>query len=131
MTPTLRTATSSDLRFVHSSWHSSYWYQYAKGRIERAIYAREMDARINRLLLKSNTLVAYFEAVPDEVLGYSVVEGNALHWCYVKGAYRRNGIGSGLVPHGLSFYSHATDSVGKKFAVSVGLQFNPFRTETQ
>lgn len=129
MKPTLRTANPSDLRFVHSSWFTSHWRTHAHKRVERDVYSPEMDALIERLIGRSKVLVAYFEDVPDEVLGYSVVEYNVLHWCYVKGAYRRNGIGAGLVPEGLLYYSHATDSVGRLFATSVGLKFNPFRTQ--
>lgn len=130
MTPTLRTATASDLRFIHSSWHTSYWKTHARKHLEREVYAPEMDAHIDRVLKDATVLVAFFEAVPDEILGYSIARGDTLHWVYVKGVYRRNGIGSGLVPaEGVAYYSHATDGAGKKFADNIGLKFNPFRSE--
>lgn len=131
MTPTLRTATASDLRFIHSSWHTSYWKTHARKHMEREVYAPAMDAYIDRVLAKPRTqaLVAFFADVPDEVLGYSIVTAPTLHWVYVKGVYRRNGIGAGLVPEGLLYYSHAADSVGRRFTNNVGLKFNPFTVE--
>lgn len=127
VTPEIREATDADKVFIASSWHTSYWKLHAKERIDGVIYREEMKRYIFNALEKSRVLVAFFPAVPDEVLGYSVVDGTTLHWVYVKSLYRRSGIGSGLVPSGLLYYSHATDTVGKSFAKSVGVLFNPFR----
>jgi GNAT superfamily N-acetyltransferase len=129
--PTIRIATQSDLRFIRSSWFDSYWHCYAKKKIEGVVYRSEMRLSIERLLKRSNVLVAFFDEVPDEVLGWSACEGQTCHYVYVKGDYRRQGLGKGLVPPQILYYSHATDAQGRLFANSVNMKFNPFRTQQE
>lgn len=128
MTPKIRQATSEDLRFVHSSFYSSYWHEHAKKRVPLDVYRREMDKRIDAILDRSEVNVAFFPEVSDEILGYAIIERDTVHWVYVKGVYREQGIASGLVPVGLLFYSHDSNNAGRKFAESVNLQYNPFRS---
>lgn len=124
-----RVATSSDLRFIHSSWHTSYWHLWAKKYITREIYGPEMDLAIESILGRHSTraVVAFLPEVEDEVLGYSVINAESLHWVYVKGPYRNMGIGKSLVPSSCRFFTHATDSHNRKFLQSLQLVFNPFR----
>jgi GNAT superfamily N-acetyltransferase len=127
-TPLLREATKADLRFVHSSWHTSFWNTWAKKHVPLAVYSQMMDAFIDGHFPYSRTLVAYFPEVPDEVLGWASINErtSSLHYCYVKSTYRRMGIGRGLVEGRAKFYTQYTDSHGRQFARAVGLQFNPF-----
>lgn len=129
MTPTIREAKAEDIRLIHSSWHTSYWANHAKKRIDREVYKSFQDSRINYLLTFCPVLVAYFEEVPDEILGWACYSRDTLHYIYVRGSYRRRGIGSGLVPSGLKYYTHATDTVGGKFMAHHNLVFNPYRLE--
>lgn len=129
MQPTIRLATEADLRFIRSSWFDSYWNSSAKKKIEGVVYRTEMRASIERLLKRSRVIVAYFSEVPDEVLGWCAFEFDTCHYVYVKGDYRRQGIGKGLVPPSIVYYSHATDASGKKFTDSVNMKFNPFKVE--
>lgn len=128
-TPLLRKATPADLRFVHSSWHTSFWNTWAKKYVERAVYSKYMDDLIDSIVPFTSVLVAYFPEVPDEVLGWACIserEGReSLYYCYVKSTYRRMGIGRGLVEGRAKFYTQYTDAHGRKFARAVGLQFNP------
>lgn len=129
MTPTIRTATADDLRFVHSSWHTNFWKAWGCKHMLREHYNAGMDARIEWLLARSSVLVAFFPQVEDEVLGWSAVDGDTLHYVYVKAAYRRSGIGSGLT-HGLvRWYTHPTNEAGRAFMARIGAQFNPFKME--
>ncbi len=129
MNPTIRIATEADLRFIRSSWFDSYWHCSAKKKVDGVIYRVEMKPAIERLLMRSRVIVAFFAEVPDEVLGWSACEGGTCHYVYVKGDYRRRGIGKGLVPPEVLYYSHATDAQGKRFADYVRIQYNPFRTQ--
>lgn len=132
MTPSLRTATDADLRFVHSSFHTAHWKNHARKHTLKEVYDAGMDKRIDRLVFRSKVLVAFFPEVPDEVLGWSCVEGDALHYVYVKAVYRRRGIGTGLVPAAAAkWYTHPTDREGRVFAESLSLKFNPFLLEKQ
>jgi hypothetical protein len=129
-TPLLREATKADLRFVHSSWHTSFWNTWAKKHVPLAIYAEYMDEYIDSITPFTKVLVAYFPEVPDEVLGWACISEKEtrehVYYCYVKSTYRRMGIGRGLVEGRAKFYTQYTDSHGRQFARAVGLQFNPF-----
>ena len=129
MNPTIREATDDDMRLVHSSWHTAYWKTHAHKHILKDNYDEGMDRRIDRLLFRSHVLVAYFPEVPDEVLGWSAVEGDALHYVYVKAAYRRRGIATGLVEGRAKWYTHATDREGRVFLERMKLQYSPFLLE--
>lgn len=125
----VRRASSDDLRFIHSSWHTTFWKTNAKRTTEWSVYKDEMDQRIDRLLARSETLVATAAEVPDEILGYAVLEGDVLHFAYVKSVYRGMGIAKGLVRGRAKWYTHATGAPGVGFAKEVGMQFNPFKME--
>lgn len=130
-TPLLREATHDDLRFVHASWFDSWWKLRARKNIEFEIYKKEMNPRIDRLIERSRVLVAFFPEVPDEILGWSCIERDALHFCVVKHEYRRSGIGRGLVFGNASYYTHMTDDVGQRFARKMSLKYNVFLIESR
>lgn len=123
----VREATPEDMRFVHSSWHTSYWKLYARKSISGSVYKKEMDRLIDALVARSQVLVAFHETVPEEILGYSVIEGDACHAVYVKSPYRGVGIARGLVQGKAKWYTSETDIGGRQFAAAVGLEFNPFK----
>ena len=97
--------------------------------MERELYCAGQDARIARLLHEGTTKVAFFEVAPSEILGWVCYRGVTCHYVYVKGVYRRCGIGKGLVPEGIRYYTHATNTVGGRLAQSLKLQFNPYNLE--
>lgn len=122
----VRPALESDKAFVHSSWFQSYWKNHAIDKIPREVYNKHQDSLIDSLLARSYISVAYIPEVPDEILGWSVVEGHTLHWAYVKSLYRKNGIARMVIPVGLKYYSHSTNAPGRKFLERLGMQFNPY-----
>ena len=128
-TPTIRHATKDDLRFVHSSWHTNFWKVWANKHVLREHYNEGMDRRIERLLSRSVVLVAFFPEVPDEVLGWACMDGDTLHYVYVKAAYRRAGIGSGLTQGLVKWYTHSTNEAGRAFMARINAQYNPFKME--
>lgn len=130
MTPLIRPANTADQHFIHSSWHTAYWKTSARKYLTRENYDAGQDKRIDRLLYMSHTLVAYFPEVPDEILGWCCMKDDVLHYVYVKAAYRRRGIATGLVAGRASCYTHATDRVGEAFAKSIGASLNPYRLES-
>lgn len=87
------------------------------------------NGRMRRILSGAQTIIAYFPEVPDEILGWVCREGAILHYCYVKAAYRRRGIGTGLAGSGLKTYTHQTDSTGGLFLKKAELSFNPYILE--
>ena len=129
MTPLVRPATESDLRFVRSSWKTDFWKNHARKSMSHGVYSPGQARRIERLLGRSGTLVAYFPEVPDEVLGWAVVEHDVLHYVYVKSSYRRVGIAKGLTIGRVRWYSHPTNEAGRCFMRSIEAQFNPYTAE--
>lgn len=128
--PTLRRATADDLRFVHSSWHTNFWKVWGHKHMQREHYNAGMDRRIDLLLHHGLVMVAFFPEVPDEVLGWSCIVDETLHYVYVKATYRRAGIGSGLTQGLVKWYTHPTNEVGRAFMARIGAQFNPFKMES-
>jgi GNAT superfamily N-acetyltransferase len=117
--------TPTDEAFIAASWFESFWKRRALGQgITYEDYKAGQGALIERLMRSSTVTVAFATEVPDEIAGYSVVEGDTLHYVYVKKDYRLLGIGSSLVPEGTRFVSHDT---GRPFVLRIGLKFNPYR----
>jgi GNAT superfamily N-acetyltransferase len=115
----------ADQRFVHSSWFLSFAKASNSLRMKRETFDRYMDARIDRLLSRSRTFVAYSTDVQDEILGYAVLDGNTLHFAYVKPMYRGMGIGSGLVKGRAAWYTHHMGRAGELFAAKCDMEYNP------
>jgi GNAT superfamily N-acetyltransferase len=123
--------------FVRDSWLRSQWAADMRGKMLRGDFFREQGERIDRLLPRSSIITALLPSVPDEVLGYVVLQVSRddpiCHWCYVKHAYRRLGIATQLaraacrMGTGQPLYSHKGDARGKKLAMRFGAKFNPYR----
>jgi hypothetical protein len=123
---TIRLAQPADMNFVAASWFTSYWKNTARAEgIEQPVYTRGMNQLIDGLLQRSDVIVAVLDEVPDEILGYAVVEDGACHWVYVKSVYRRRGIATGLLRSTARRFSLQT-SQGKKLAAKLGLAYDPF-----
>lgn len=123
----VREALQTDAPFILSSWFESYWKNHARRTgINYEAYRAHQDALIKALIVRSKVYVAYPSHLPDEIVGYSVLEGNVLHYVYVKSVYRRMGVATGLVRKAARIYTHAAEKPGRRFAESLGLQFNPY-----
>jgi GNAT superfamily N-acetyltransferase len=80
--------------------------------------------------LASPSVVINIACLPDEpdvILGYSVTstDRKALHWVFVKSAFRRMGIAKSLVPTTVVTATHIT-KVGASVLKKKHLSFNPF-----
>lgn len=129
MHPTMRRATSDDRRFVLSSWLASFWSTWARRHVDRDTYYRHYPEQVRLYMDKAQVHVAFFEEVPDEILGWACVEGDVCHYVYVKSIYRKKGIARGLLPSETRWYSSPTDTLGGLVMKKCGLKFNPWRKE--
>jgi L-amino acid N-acyltransferase YncA len=126
----VRIATAEDLRFVASTWFRSVLESNTVvNQVPFGVFRDGMEANIQRLLKQSVTRVVFATSQPDELLGYVVSDEikhePVIHHLYVKSAYRRQGIGCSLVGDAKTFTHPATPGAGKKFALALGLSYNP------
>lgn len=115
--------TDSDL--VFATWLSGVrfshpWFR----RINSDIFSKNYGDMIRKYLSNSTTVVAVFQDDPDVVLGYCCYKGHAIHWIYVKMAWRDCGIAKFLLPPEINTYTHLS-KVGRKL-VPDEWEFNPF-----
>lgn len=122
----VRIATAEDLRFVASTWFRSVLESNTVvNQVPFGVFRDGMEANIQRLLKQSVTRVVFATSQPDELLGYVVSDKSLIHHLYVKSAYRRQGIGRSLVGDAKTLTHPATPGAGKKFALALGLSYNP------
>lgn len=118
-------ARPADMNFVRSSWFTSFWKSGAAPKVSYEQYREEMPKQIERTLEHSTVLVCWFSNIPEEIAGYAVIQGDLLHWCYVKHPYRRQHIATALAA-GCTEYTART-RLGDLLAASMSLKFNPWR----
>lgn len=114
---------------VRSSWFRNYWKNWGHKKVDWEVYKEGQTRRIERMLLTNPVVVAFFDEVPDEILGWACLDGTTLHYVYVKAPYRKQGIGSKLV-EGAKCYSHNATEEAKKLFRKNSMQFNPYKADT-
>lgn len=118
------------MNLIKSDWYLSYsrdkfWGNQNKYAIDTQIWAQGLNFRIARLLAQCPPVVATFEAVPEEVLGWACRDQKTIHYLYVKKDFRRQGIGKFLT-FGADTYTHLTK---KGVLLLKDLKYNPFLLE--
>ena len=98
----LRQATADDISFVFHSWLKSYYeLGFSSRGVSPAIYFKSQHVLISAILQHSTILIAAPEGDDLTILGFVVfgrIEGQAaIHYAYVKAAFRRAGIGGQLM----------------------------------
>lgn len=125
----LRPAIETDMALVYATWFTHYKHTSPLGRHCRPdIFYPGQRPIINRILKQDGQVVV---ACPnddsDMILGWLASEDSCIHYCYVKGAFRKMGIGKQLITSQLfKTFSHWTDDsewAMKKF----GLVYDPFK----
>jgi GNAT superfamily N-acetyltransferase len=97
----------SDESFLYATWIKSYHVP----RCPAPFYLRGQREVINNILKDPNTnvLVAADQETQELIYGYIVTNANNVHYVYVKGPYRGNGIATSLLSSledGPVLYSH-------------------------
>lgn len=88
-------------------------------------YNNYVSLVLNRL--HTTVQLAVLQEDDDVVLGFSVIENTCLHYVHVPKAYRRQGVGTMLVPQGIQWTTHLT-KIGYEIWSTKGpnVRFNPF-----
>lgn len=120
-----RRATESDLHFVQSSWLRSFWESGNAPKCDYATYYHGYGAVIRAAA--PLVVVAAFEAVPDEIVGYVARGQTVAHWVYVKMAYRHQGVATKLLT-GIKEYTTLTKA-GKALGARLEAKYNPWAKE--
>ncbi len=142
----VREVVHSDLEFIKASWVQGLYFgnSWKKGadfhseapvditrEIPMHVFFDGYGPKIARLLADPRTRgrVCCLQEDPDVILGYSVYwEDGTLHWVFVKGVWRKMGIGKALLPKNIAFVTHLT-KVGKILKPKEWI-YNPFLLES-
>ena len=100
-----RLAAEPDLGFVFDSWINSYRDAHAAGMIAYEDWAAVMRQAIERVLARDGCelYVAHHPGEDDgktDLYGWAALEGQLVHYVYVKRPFRRLGIARGLLGAG-------------------------------
>jgi GNAT superfamily N-acetyltransferase len=116
--------------FIFARWLKSLRYGNPFFRmIDSDSYYSSYSSFIEFILKGKNTIlkVAVLANDPDVALGYSIDDGETLHYIYVKPEVRKQGISRELMNKNIKQFSHITNigySIWKDKLP--GLKFNPF-----
>ena len=123
-----RQGREEDIPFIISTWLKGLYYGNPWfNEIKKDNFMRKYHKILTQLLAKEGIKanVAVMANDPDHLLGYAILEGNTLHWVFVKKAFRKVGIGRALVPQTIDTTTHLTIT-GRKLKPQ-HIEFDPFR----
>lgn len=127
----IRTATPDDDNFILATWlrglyYGDSWFSQIPKNIFMDNYKKITKATLTNP--KVTIKIACLKEDPTVILGYSIVskDSKAVIWCFVKTAWRKQGIGRSLLPESPLFVTHLT-ALGKSLLPRLpGTTFNPF-----
>lgn len=124
---TIRPMRKEDEGFIFSTWalglrHGNEIF----ATIDEPTYFEKYFDIIGRIVSQSSVRVAALKEDPDVVLGYSVNQGQKLHFVFVKEAWRKLGIATALT-HPFEEFTHYT-RLGLAIQIEKypNAKFNPF-----
>lgn len=124
---TIRDPKPEDINFILSTmlkglfYGSKFWAE-----VDQTSFFSNYEPFIKHLMLRSQIKIACLDDDQDVILGYSMANGNTLHFLFVKKSYRKLGIGKLLYPAGIDTVSHITD-IGNSLRKKLELKFDPWR----
>ncbi len=124
----IRRGSDDDVPFIFSTWLKGLYYGNTWWRqIPSDIYYPNYHPVVERLLERSQVIVACLASNEDVIIGYAVVseDGQTLHWTHVKEAWRQFGLCKRMLsPLSINQVSHITN-IGKRIKPEAWV-FNPF-----
>ena len=93
---TLRPAVETDVAYILDTWLEGMASEYRD--VRKSDYETQARLHILRILERGpGVAIASPVDEPSVIWAYIVVEGQAIHWCYVRRSHRRLGIARRLV----------------------------------
>lgn len=103
----IRSLEGKDLNYIHDSWRASYEGSGYSKTMPKWFYRVIQTAKITAMLNRSTVKVATLPDDTDLIVAWSVTEGDAIHYVYVREAFRAKGIAKWLLGD-LSQYRYYT-----------------------
>lgn len=132
---TLRQPHAEDIPFIFSSWLKSYRSSLHVKNISNTVYYGEHHKVLERLMKRSEALIACNPEDANQIYGYLIYEKITgilvTHYCYVKQPYRRLGIchqllsAAGRDKDEPFVYTHET-FLGEKISGRLRAMYNPY-----
>lgn len=96
--------------------------------VDAKSYFDAYEFYINRLLSTPGAIIrlAVLTDSPDVALGWSLINGDILHYVFVQRDARNKGIGTALVPVPIQWISHITHTGARIWNKHKHVRFNPF-----
>jgi hypothetical protein len=130
-----RPGEPSDVPLIVSSWRKSYLNRDREGRaayplahIPATVYFDGQSAIIARILGRASVQVAHAAEDPSHIIGWVCFEPAVLHYVYVTGMWRKDGLASELVGMNVgtggqyTHHTYAMKTLGKRWR----LRYNPY-----
>lgn len=118
---TIRPIVPDDVAFVVNAWLEGYWPDCPCSLVmPKSAWWPRWHRVIENILAdeRTRTVVACLPDDQTQLLGFACARPpSVLHWCYVKQAFRHNGIAAGMLAEleGLSCVSHASAATARAF----------------
>lgn len=102
-----------DLNFILATWIRGLYFgtRFLEEHTYKTTFLKSFEVLVKDILVRENIDIRVCALKEDEdvILGYSVLEGSALHWVFVKESWRKIGIAKRLVPDSITRFTNATD----------------------
>lgn len=134
----LRPAIADDMAYIRHSWVASFVERDERGRRSPLVDALGIEAVLahhravcDRLLARSQVMVAGLEQGGDAICGWTVTEGGEvprIHYVYVKRRWRRLGVARALLApflEGPAVFTHRTPVLAA-LALPKDWSFDPY-----
>jgi hypothetical protein len=124
----LRDYTLEDKNFILATWlrglyYGDSWFSAMKKDTFMQVYHQIVQQILEKEGIKIK--IACLKEDPSVILGYVVHSSHAVHWLFVKKAWRNIGLASDLLPETVKIVTHLT-KVGLIISKRKGFEFNPF-----
>jgi GNAT superfamily N-acetyltransferase len=132
---TLRPARDADVPFIVKPWLQQLRDEVSTRFINDRVFFQRHGALVQQLLKESTTIIAYDANDPDHLYGFACGSDRAVHWVYVKGAFRGMGLGRALLERLIGASVGATDIPcshashlfnDRKFVARYRLAYDPY-----
>lgn len=127
----IRPMREGDVNFILSTWLRSYYEELKRNGSKGVAYPKDdvffqgHQAEIKARLSEMSVKVCVAPDDDNQIIGWAAIEGDTVHYVYVKQVFRQMGVARNLLSeHNFADYSHHT-----RFSkyLNKGLVYDPYR----